>query len=80
MKKVLFILISDQPGKLPATITSRCQRINFVGNEDKVTTAWLQDKINSASIDVSLLLRSADYAPLRALQLVESNYFENNAG
>lgn len=79
--QVLFILVSHQLGDLPATIISRCQRINFVGNEDLITTTWLQEQLASQpeKVNPTLLLRSADYAPLRALQLAASNYFELRA-
>jgi DNA polymerase-3 subunit delta' len=73
---VLFLLISDQPARLPATIISRCQRIIFSAAID--THVWLQEKLQELHIaaDVNLLLKMSDYAPLKALHLAQTHYLK----
>lgn len=72
--KVVLLLVSHQPGILPATITSRCQQIRFTGLPDADT--WLAAQLQALNItaDAKLLLKIAEYAPLRALELAQNNY------
>lgn len=74
--RVLLLLVSDQPGRLPPTISSRCQRIYFsyAQNADNWLKAQLQQLNLTANAD--LLLKITDYAPLRALYLAENNYLK----
>lgn len=62
----LLILISDQRLRLPATITSRCQKVMFHKPARKMASAWLQSQLAK---DSELLLRLADGFPLKALTL-----------
>ena len=73
--RVLLLLVSHQPGALPATITSRCQRIAFTGVE---TGAWLAERLQTLNIqaDANLLLKIAENAPLRALDLAQNHYLD----
>jgi len=73
--RVLLILVASQLSHLPATILSRCQRLQFSAAENEATCAWLQNQLGS-SVDASLLLRLADHAPLKAIALAESNYVQ----
>lgn len=74
MGQVLFILITHQPGALPATIASRCQRIHFTGSAQ--SEAWLKVQLQNLNIqaDANLLLKIAENAPLRALDLAQNQY------
>ncbi|MBS0352208.1 MAG: DNA polymerase III subunit delta' [Proteobacteria bacterium] len=73
--KVIFFLISHQPGILPATILSRCQRLNFLA--DAESALWLSEQLKeSAQLDAHLLLKISEYAPLQALALVNSRYLD----
>jgi DNA polymerase III subunit delta' len=74
--KVQFLLISDQPARLPATIISRCQRITFSAALD--ANIWLQEQLQQLQItaDVNLLLKMSEYAPLRALHLSQTNFLQ----
>lgn len=40
----LLILVADQPARLPATIRSRCQRIDFLVPAREVSLDWLSDQ------------------------------------
>lgn len=40
----VIILVSDQPARLPATIRSRCQRLDFTLPERAVALAWLKSE------------------------------------
>jgi DNA polymerase-3 subunit delta' len=67
---VLFLLVADCMGKLPATILSRCQRITIATPPESVSLAWLgalQPRANWAAA-----LRMAGYAPLAAIVALES--------
>ena len=65
---------SAAPGRLPATILSRCQRLNFAPPQPQAARQWLAGQI-APDQDTDLLLDLADGAPLRALQLVEEDIF-----
>lgn len=67
----LLILIAEQPGRLPATIRSRCQQVRFPIPAGSVSGPWLERQGGGAHAD--LLLRLADGAPLRALELAQQD-------
>lgn len=72
--QVVFLLISHQPGMLPATIASRCQKLNFLIPAKAEGAAWLEQKLPVAEQrNLSLLLALAENIPLRALTLYEEN-------
>jgi len=66
-----FLLVAHQPGRLPATIASRCQRIVAPRPTGKEGRAWLQAQ---GVRDADSLLVQASFAPLRALSLAEAGY------
>ena len=61
----LLVLIADRPGRLPATIYSRCQRIGVKLPTESQGLAWLQ-AVNP-SRDWRKILTDAGMAPLAAL-------------
>ena len=67
---VVMILITATPQKLPATIRSRCQRLDLPVPSEKAALEWLGARVESAAPLV--LLRLANGAPLRALALAGS--------
>jgi DNA polymerase-3 subunit delta' len=69
----LLILVSNQGLRLPATIISRCQKINFSKPAHDDALAWLSLQITNDKVDPGLLLKLADGGPLRALQLLEKD-------
>ena len=71
-----LILVSDQPGQLPATVRSRCQVISVRPPEHAQALAWLKECVrqlpNQVSADeTAQALTLAGEAPLAALALLE---------
>ncbi|NCF50671.1 hypothetical protein GWP57_03610 [Gammaproteobacteria bacterium] len=65
----ILILIADRVGSLPATIFSRCQRIELLAPSEAEGLAWLESLRPGTQWAEALKL--AGYAPLAALQAVE---------
>ncbi len=65
-----FILVSDAPGRLPATIRSRCRKMAFSPPSRSDALAWLETKTGPALAERVLDL--AGGAPLAALALERS--------
>ena len=72
----LIILVADRIGKLPATIFSRCQRIDMAPPAEQDALAWL-DRLQPATAWIDAL-RVAGGAPLAAIQALEE--LETGAG
>lgn len=72
--QVLLILISQQAGALAATITSRCQQIQFSSASSGADWLRAQCQTLNLKVDADLLLKIAEYAPLQALTLAQNNY------
>jgi DNA polymerase-3 subunit delta' len=66
----LILLVSARPGRLPATVVSRCQRLKFTMPTHQRARQWLTGRLDPAQ-DPDLLLALADGAPLRAAALPE---------
>jgi len=43
---VIFLLVTSHPERLPLTILSRCQRVNFYADETEATLGWLSQHIS----------------------------------
>ena len=72
--KTVLILVSSQPGRLPATIRSRCQQVRLEAPPETVALEWLQGQYDGPQPEV--FLRLAHGAPLRALELARENALE----
>jgi DNA polymerase-3 subunit delta' len=70
-----LLLVSHQMTRLPATIRSRCARVDFYPPSAGTATAWLAQE-GVAVADIPVLLESADGAPLRALRLAHAQFPE----
>ncbi len=66
-----LFLISDLPGKLMATIRSRCQKLHFAAPENEQASNWLRGVLGDGNIDA--LLSASSNCPLVALQLAEGD-------
>lgn len=66
----VMLLITSQPGSLPATIRSRCRQIRFRPPESTQVLPWLKREIKDA--DPDLLLRLASGSPLSAIKHASS--------
>ena len=64
----LVVLLTALPGRLPATIRSRCQQLQIALPDALSAQQWLQDA-GMASEQVTRYLALAEGAPLRAQQL-----------
>jgi DNA polymerase-3 subunit delta' len=67
--RTLLILIADRTGRLPATVFSRCQRIEFAPPAESVGMAWL-DRFQPGG-RWGAALRIAGNAPLGAIRVAE---------
>lgn len=74
----IFILVSDQPGRLLPTIRSRCQRIEFPVPSRDEAIPWLRSRID-ATLDVSSLLAMAAGAPLKVVHQFDRDYLDRRA-
>ncbi|KPK11383.1 MAG: hypothetical protein AMJ68_05965 [Acidithiobacillales bacterium SG8_45] len=70
----VLILISHHPHRLPATIRSRCSRIDFRAPEMAEAAQWLAAQ--GATTGATAALAAAGNAPLAALALVEQGFVE----
>lgn len=66
----VLVLITERPARLSATIRSRCQPLRFPTPSVEQGITWLSQH---ALADPALLLRLADGAPLRALELSQDD-------
>lgn len=69
-----IVLISAQPGRLPATIRSRCRVLQMGMPDQEVARSWLSGQV--AGLDPALLLALASGAPLKALALADAQLLE----
>ncbi len=69
-----LLLLTDSPQLLPATILSRCQRLDIPLPERGQALAWLQGKGQGEHAEVLLAL--ARGAPLKALALADAGIIE----
>lgn len=68
----VLILVSDQPGRLPATIRSRCQSITINQPDGSVVQSWLENMSGKPPAEVASALQAAGGSPLRAAQYLDS--------
>jgi DNA polymerase-3 subunit delta' len=73
--RTLLMLLSALPGKLPATIRSRCQQIRLVLPSPAGAQRWLESR-GVAAETATQCIQMAGGAPLKALELARSDLFE----
>lgn len=69
-----LLLVSAAPHRLPPTIRSRCQRLDFPLPDPAEAVGWLGDQLGA--VDAALALRLAGGAPLVALGFADAGVFE----
>jgi len=74
VSQTLIILVSSLPGKLQATIRSRCQRVDIRVPDRSQAQAWLKEACGVD--DPDLLLDLASGAPLLALELADPDLLQ----
>jgi DNA polymerase-3 subunit delta' len=75
----LMLLISVNPSLLPATILSRCQRLDFSAPPHDQAMNWLQIQQPQAAGEAEALLAVANGAPLATLALLEDDILGQRA-
>lgn len=75
-----LLLVSHQPGRLPATIRSRCQTLTLSPPRPDKALDWLDElPAGPSRTDWMQLLALADGSPLRALTLNDNEYSSKNS-
>ncbi len=74
-----LVLVSHQASRLPATVRSRCSRLDFHVPASMIAAAWLAGEGVSAA-DAGAALDLADGAPLRALALAQTGFLGQRKG
>jgi DNA polymerase III subunit delta' len=69
--RTLILLVADQPGRLLATVKSRCQALVLQQPEEKEAIAWLEEQ---GVKEAKVLLAQAGGAPLLALEWADESY------
>lgn len=72
--ETILILVTSAPLKLPATIRSRCQFVQFYSPTQEESLAWLETQ--SSDVEWEPLLRVAQGAPLQAMQYHETDLLD----
>jgi DNA polymerase-3 subunit delta' len=70
-----LLLVSDQAGRIPATVRSRCARVIFRPPARDEAMRWLEDTRGTQSDNVSLLALAGG-APLAAAVFAETGWIE----
>ncbi len=68
----VFILVSDHPQRLPATVRSRCFRVDFLVPQPQDAARWLAAK---GIQDPEIALAQAGFAPLAVEELEQSGFW-----
>ena len=76
-ERTSIVLITESPFKLPATIKSRCQKIELAAPDRAVAKTWLQQQGVAEKCD--LLLNLSQGSPLLAKQFSESSLLKYRA-
>lgn len=71
----LLVLLSAAPGRLPATIRSRCQRVQINVPDGALALHWLESA-GTAKSEAAHFLKLASGAPLKAHRLAQSDSSE----
>ena len=69
----LFLLVADQPNRLPVTVRSRCLRVDFRVPAHELALDWLAAK---GIREPHVALAQAGFAPLAAEQMVQTGFWD----
>lgn len=75
----VFILNSRRPSRLPVTIRSRCQQVNFPEPAAGTVQEWLAGRLDGDTPRAAELLAMAGNRPLTALHLEEDGSMEKQS-
>ena len=65
----LIILVSHDPGRVPATVLSRCQKLAVRLPESGAAIAWVMERSGLSEAEAGVALEAAAGSPLRAAKL-----------
>jgi DNA polymerase-3 subunit delta' len=68
----VLILVSDNPGRLPVTIRSRCQTISVSQPDKRLVQEWLENTSGKPKDEILAALQAAGGSPLRAAYYLDS--------
>jgi len=68
----VLILVSDNPGRLPVTIRSRCQTISVAQPDTRLVLDWLESSSGKPRDKIKAALEAAGGSPLRAAYYLDS--------
>ena len=68
-----LILVTETPGRIQATLRSRCSKINFFIPEENVSREWLES-VGVKPVETDMLLAMSGKAPLSAQELLNSDF------
>ena len=68
----VLILVSDNPGRLPVTIRSRCQAISVSQPDTQVVLEWLGNSTGKSEDEILEAIQAAGGSPLRAAEYLDS--------
>lgn len=74
--KTILLLCTSHPGRLPATIRSRCQQVHVPLPNESAAADYLKTLPDHSDDDIQLALRLAGGAPLLAGQILESDQLQ----
>ena len=74
--QTLFVLLSDELARVPATIRSRCSLINFRAPSFDLAHAWLEQQKIIPEADLTSYLSMSNNQPLTAISLYQDEYIE----
>lgn len=70
-ERTCLVLVTDKPSKLPATITSRCQKLTVSISDEALATNWLKQQ--GVLQNTEQLLKMAQGSPLLAKQFSDES-------
>lgn len=73
----VLLLVSNQAGKLPVTIRSRCQSLAFTAPDSRTASGWLHAQ-GADVVQAEQALGYASGSPLLALELLQSGFLEQS--
>jgi len=68
----VLILVSNNPGRLPVTIRSRCQAISVTQPDKQLVQEWLENTTGKDRDEISAALQAAGGSPLRAAYYLDT--------
>lgn len=72
----LFILVSDELARVPATIRSRCSLVNYRAPSFESAKTWLQQQDIIKDQEIDNYLSMSNNQPLAAIDLYQSDYID----